>query len=316
MTRVGNTVVARTELGRAERVVLAGHLDTVPLSDPEPADPPRDAQGGEVLWGRGTVDMKGGVAVLLRVAHEVPEPSRDVTCVFYDAEEIESRAQRPAARRRSSAPELLADADFAVLLEPTDGRVEGGCKGTLRVEVSTKGIAAHSARPWMGAQRHPRRRRGPGPARPRTNRPRRVVDGLDYREGLNAVRISGGVAGNVIPDRCVVDGQLPLRALADRGRRPRPTCARCSPASTSTWSTTPAARARACTCRRPRRSSRRWACRSRPSRAGPTSPASPRSGCPPSTSAPATRTWPTWTTSSARSSSTPPARQRLLRWLA
>src|SRR6187551_2319063 len=81
VTRLGNTVVARTELGRDQRVVLAGHIDTVPLTADPVNLPTRrvDGAGGEVLWGRGTVDMKGGVAVMLRVAHEVPEPSRDVT---------------------------------------------------------------------------------------------------------------------------------------------------------------------------------------------------------------------------------------------
>src|SRR5215213_780607 len=86
VTRLGNTVVARTDLGRAERVVLAGHLDTVPLTADPVNLPTRrvTSAGGEVLWGRGTVDMKGGVAVMLRVAHEVHEPNRDVTLVFYE----------------------------------------------------------------------------------------------------------------------------------------------------------------------------------------------------------------------------------------
>ena len=151
VARIGNTVVARTDLGRAERVVLAGHIDTVPLTV-EPANLPTrrvQGQGGEVLWGRGTVDMKGGVAVMLRIAHEVREPSRDLTFVFYEAEEIDS-VHNGLLLVQQQAPDLLADADFAVLLEPTDARIEGGCKGTLRAEVSTKGIAAHSARPWKG----------------------------------------------------------------------------------------------------------------------------------------------------------------------
>src|SRR4029079_1648709 len=93
--------------------------------------------------------MKGGGAVMLRIAREVPEPSRDVTFVFYEAEEIDSR-YNGLLHVEEQRPELITDADFAVLLEPTDGRVEGGCKGTLRAEVSTKGIASHSARPWKG----------------------------------------------------------------------------------------------------------------------------------------------------------------------
>ncbi|HSF97826.1 MAG TPA: succinyl-diaminopimelate desuccinylase [Ornithinibacter sp.] len=204
VTRIGNTVVARTGLGRAERVVLAGHIDTVPLTL-DPANLPTrrvPARGGEVLWGRGTVDMKGGVAVMLRVAHEVREPSRDITFVFYEAEEIDS-VHNGLLHVQQQAPALLADADFAVLLEPTDARVEGGCKGTLRAEVSTKGVAAHSARPWKG--HNAIHDAGEILARLAAYEPvTRVVDELEFREALGAVLISGGTATNVIPDRCVV----------------------------------------------------------------------------------------------------------------
>jgi succinyl-diaminopimelate desuccinylase len=204
VTRIGNTVVARTDLGRGERVVLAGHIDTVPLTVDPVNLPTRlvDGPRGQVLWGRGTVDMKGGVAVMLRVAHEVREPSRDVTFVFYEAEEIDARFNG-LLHVEEQRPDLLTDADFAVLLEPTDARVEGGCKGTLRAEVSTKGIAAHSARPWKGhnaihdAAEVLARLVAYEPAT-------RVVDELEFREALNAVLVSGGVATNVIPDRCVV----------------------------------------------------------------------------------------------------------------
>ncbi|GAA4412024.1 succinyl-diaminopimelate desuccinylase [Fodinibacter luteus] len=204
VTRLGNTVVARTSLGRAERVVLAGHLDTVPLTS-DPANLPTrrvEAPGGEVLWGRGTVDMKGGVAVVLRVAHEVRAPSRDVTLVLYEAEEIDSRFNG-LLHVEQQRPELLTDADFAVLLEPTDGRVEGGCKGTLRAEVSTTGVAAHSARPWKG--HNAIHDAGEVLARLTSYEPATVVvDGLEFREALGAVLISGGTATNVVPDRCTV----------------------------------------------------------------------------------------------------------------
>lgn len=196
--RDGNAVIARTALGRGERVVLAGHLDTVPLAE-EPNLPTRLVDG--VLWGRGTVDMKGGVAVMLRIAATMPEPSRDVTFIFYDCEEIDGR-YNGLARVAANRPDLLA-ADFAVLLEPTYGTIEGGCKGTLRVEITTKGVAAHSARPWKGhnaihdaAQVLARL----GAYQAETLE----VDGLEYNEALQAVGISGGVAGNVIPDRCTV----------------------------------------------------------------------------------------------------------------
>ncbi len=199
VTRIGNTLVARTDLGRAERVVLAGHIDTVPLTQ-DPANLPTRRQGDD-LWGRGTVDMKGGVAVQLKAAL-VTEPSRDLTFVFYEGEEIDSEFNG-LLHIHQQRPDLIEDADFAVLLEPTGAIVEGGCKGTLRAEVVTKGIAAHSARPWNG--HNAIHDAGEVLTRLAAYQPETVVvDGLEYREAMNAVGIGGGIAGNVIPDRCVV----------------------------------------------------------------------------------------------------------------
>jgi succinyl-diaminopimelate desuccinylase len=194
--RDGNVIVARTSLGRDQRVVLAGHIDTVPVADNLPS---RLERG--VLAGCGSSDMKSGVAVQLRLAALVPEPNRDVTYVFYDCEEVEAE-RNGLLRVARNSPELLA-ADLAVLMEPTDGLVEGGCQGTLRAEVVATGKRAHSARSWMGLNAiHEAGRildvlRAYQPAEPE-------VDGLTYHEGLNAVFIGGGVAGNVIPDECVV----------------------------------------------------------------------------------------------------------------
>jgi succinyl-diaminopimelate desuccinylase len=194
--RDGDAVVARTRLGRPERVVLAGHIDTVPIADNLPT---RLADG--VLHGRGTVDMKGGVAVQLRIAATVPEPTRDVTFVFYDNEEVDAD-RNGLGRLARTHPEWLA-ADFAVLLEPTSALVEGGCNGTMRVEVTTRGRAAHSARWWRG--HNAIHDAGRVLARLQAYAPREVeVEGLVYREGLNAVGIRGGVANNVIPDTCSV----------------------------------------------------------------------------------------------------------------
>jgi len=196
--RDGNTVLARTRLGRGERVVLAGHIDTVPLADP-PNLPTR--REGETLRGRGTVDMKGGVAVLLRLAAQVSDPSRDVTYVLYECEEVD-RERNGLARIAATRPDALR-ADFAVLLEPTGGGVEGGCKGTLRVDVTARGVAAHSARPWNG--HNAIHEAGSIINRLLAYAPQVVeVEGLEYHEALSAVGISGGIAGNVIPDRCVV----------------------------------------------------------------------------------------------------------------
>lgn len=201
VARDGNTVIARTDLGRPERVVLAGHLDTVPLAGQGSAASLPIRREGERLVGRGTTDMKGGVAVMLWLAAHVIEPSRDITFLFYDCEEIEAQFNGLARLARTRPQDL--EADFAVLLEPTDGAVEGGCKGTLRFEVRATGVAAHSGRPWMG--HNAIHEAGTIIDRLRAFDAETVtVDGLDFHEGLSAVGIRGGRAGNVVPDECVV----------------------------------------------------------------------------------------------------------------
>jgi succinyl-diaminopimelate desuccinylase len=198
--RDGNVVIARTALGREQRVVLAGHLDTVPIADNVPS-----RLDGDTLWGCGTTDMKSGLAVMLRVAHLVGtgalDPRADLTWVSYDCEEVEA-SRNGLGRLARTRPDALAG-DLAILLEPTDAVVEGGCQGTLRVVVRTAGVRAHSARSWLGANAI--HAAAPVLARLAEYEPRVVdVDGLTYCEGLNAVGIAGGVAGNVIPDECAV----------------------------------------------------------------------------------------------------------------
>jgi succinyl-diaminopimelate desuccinylase len=198
--RTGNVVVARTRLGRGRRVVLAGHLDTVPIADNVPSH-----RGDGRLYGCGTSDMKSGVAVALRVAHLIAtgslRPTVDVTWICYDCEEIEA-ARNGLGRLARERPEVL-QADLGILLEPSDGRVEGGCQGTLRAVVRTAGRRAHSARSWLGDNAV--HALAPILVRLTEYQARTVeVDGLAYREGLNAVGVAGGVAGNVIPDEASV----------------------------------------------------------------------------------------------------------------
>jgi succinyl-diaminopimelate desuccinylase len=196
VTRHGNTVVARTDLGRAERVIIAGHLDTVPEHGNLPA-----ALTDDQLAGLGSVDMKSSIAVALRLAAHIAEPVRDVTYIFYDCEEVEAAANGLGALA-SSHPEHLR-ADLAVVMEPSNGVVEAGCQGTLRAEIRATGVRAHTARAWQGvnaihgltaalntlANYEPRRA---------------VVDNLEYIEGLQAIAVTGGVAGNVVPDSAVL----------------------------------------------------------------------------------------------------------------
>lgn len=194
--RLGNTLVARTHLGLPERVLIGGHLDTVPSSGNLP-----HRVAGDLLYGLGSCDMKGGVAVALHAAATISQPTRDVTYVFYECEEIDASANG-LQRIVTEHPEWL-ETDLAILMEPTNARIEAGCQGTVRAEVRIAGRRAHSARSWMGDNAI--HAAGPVLAALATYVPRHpIIDGLQYREGLNAVGIRGGIAGNVIPDECVV----------------------------------------------------------------------------------------------------------------
>lgn len=194
--RSGNNIVARTDLGRPTRVAVAGHLDTVPVKDNLPS-----TTIGDRIYGRGACDMKGGVAVALGLAASLQRPRHDVTWIFYDNEEVEA-VKNGLGAIAAARPDLLV-ADFAILMEPTGAVVEGGCQGTSRFSITTTGKTAHSGRAWLG--HNAIHDAAPILDRLAAYEPRTVVvDGLEYREGLNAVWIDGGVAKNTIPDRCTV----------------------------------------------------------------------------------------------------------------
>lgn len=196
VSRNGDAIVARTNLGRKRRVLIAGHLDTVPVNNNLPTH-----MDGQFLVGRGTVDMKAGVAVQLKLAAELTEPTVDITWIWYDHEEVADELNGLGRLAREN-PELL-EGDFAILGEPTRTQIEGGCNGTLRVDLTTKGKRAHSARAWVGVNAI--HKAAPILSILAAYEPREIeVEGLGYRESLNAVAIRGGVAGNVIPDECTV----------------------------------------------------------------------------------------------------------------
>ncbi len=191
-TRVGHNLVATTSLGRQQRLMLAGHTDTVPVNGNDVA-----RLEGDTLWGLGSVDMKGGLAVFLELARTVTDPSVDLTYVFYAREEV---AQEHSGLKEliEARPDLL-QADCAILGEPTAGSIEAGCQGAMRFEVTLAGKRAHTARPWMG--RNAVHRLGPvldTLARYEARTP--TIDGCTYREAVQAVWVDGGTAGNVVPD--------------------------------------------------------------------------------------------------------------------
>ena len=208
--RISNSLVARTSLGRSQRVIVAGHIDTVPVADNSVAVdvaagqalPTGQAVLEDVIFGLGSCDMKGGIAVALRAAIEISEPAFDVTYIFYECEEIAS-SRNGLTLIAAQRPDLL-EADIAVLLEPSNAGIEAGCQGTLVAQVEIRGVRAHSARSWKGVNAI----HGLADLLAKLNayEPTRVeIDGLEYREGLNAVQIHGGVANNVIPDSVIVN---------------------------------------------------------------------------------------------------------------
>lgn len=207
ITRDGDSIIARTDFGKDKRVVLAGHLDTVPLPAVEGSEGTvpsvwKEEAGERVLFGRGATDMKGGVAVQLALAAHLTDSAYDITYVFYDHEEVSSELSGLGRLMRNHA-EKLTDADFAVLLEPTDGTIEGGCNGTMRFWIHTQGLRAHSGRAWKG--KNAIHQLADILTRLSNYEPQTYdVEGLAFREGLSAVEISGGVAGNVIPDEASV----------------------------------------------------------------------------------------------------------------
>jgi succinyl-diaminopimelate desuccinylase len=194
--RDGLNLVARTSLGRPYRVVLAGHTDTVPINGNLPS-----VLEGDVLWGCGSADMKSGLAVMLGLASSLESPAVDVTYVFYEAEEA-AAPFNGLGKLFDQHPDWL-QGDVALLGEPTSGAIEAGCQGTLRVEVTFRGERAHTARAWMG--RNAIHRMGAALARVAAYEPRRpVIDGCEFHEALQAVNVTGGVSGNVVPDEAVL----------------------------------------------------------------------------------------------------------------
>jgi succinyl-diaminopimelate desuccinylase len=180
----------------ASLVVFAGHVDTVPIARNVPG-----RREGEAIVGRGASDMKAGVAVMLEVMQALAAGAvatdLDVGFLFFGREEVstDDSALRPLFGRVPS----LAETALAIVMEPTANALEVGCLGNLNARVIARGVAAHSARPWLGdnAIHHAIEALASIADLPIRDV---EIDGLTYREVVNVTRIEGGVAANVLPD--------------------------------------------------------------------------------------------------------------------
>ena len=196
LVRYGNTVCARTNRGLGSRVVLAGHVDTVPIADNVP-----HRMDDNIMFGCGTVDMKSGLAVYMHTFAQLAaaeELRHDLTLIAYEGEEVSTEFNGLGHLQRDH-PEWLAG-DLALLGEPSGAMVEAGCQGTIRLRVTAHGTRAYSARAWLGS--NAAHTLAPVMTRIAEYSPRDVtIDGCTYREGLNIVHLEAGVATNTLPDR-------------------------------------------------------------------------------------------------------------------
>jgi len=176
-------------------VLLAGHVDTVPIARNVPGRLDTDA-----VVGRGAADMKGALAVMLELADELADDpgSYDVGVLFFGREELPftESALGPLFDRCVAA----TTPDLAIVMEPTANTIEVGCLGNLNATITVTGRAAHSARPWHGENAI---HRAIAALAPLAELPVRdvTVEGLTFREVVSVTTISGGVASNVVPDR-------------------------------------------------------------------------------------------------------------------
>lgn len=192
LTRISNTLVAECKKPETAQIILAGHVDTVP-----PASNETVKIVGNTLYGLGACDMKGGIAVMIKLAESAKDFNVSTRFIFYESEEVEinKNGLQLLSRRQ---PELLK-ADGAILLEPTNSQLELGCQGVLLFNIQVKGVKAHAARPWKGVNSITR---APKIIESVKSFPKKKVmlEGVCYKESLEPVKFNSGSATNVIPD--------------------------------------------------------------------------------------------------------------------
>jgi succinyl-diaminopimelate desuccinylase len=185
---LGDYCVLARPPGTRPAVLLAGHLDTVPAQGNLPG-----ARDGERVRGLGASDMKGGLAVMI----ELVLAGYPYAALFFPREELPSKdsALVPLLERSP------VDADFVVVMEPTDGELHAGCLGNINATWTFRGRSGHSARPWHADNAITRAALGVAQLAAAPVLPV-AFGGLTFHEVASVTRIAGGIAGNVIPDTC------------------------------------------------------------------------------------------------------------------
>jgi succinyl-diaminopimelate desuccinylase len=191
--RFGNSVVVGQRTDRP-LISLYGHLDTVPHQD---GNGSARIENGR-MHGVGTSDMKAGLAVMVHLLEDegVRSGDFDVVGVFYDKEE--GPADENGLEQVLDRASWLVQSEMAVVMEPTDLKLELGCNGTMNADVIFKGKAAHSARPWLGDNAVTKA--GEWLTAMHSLEPvSEIISDLEYREVFTVTRADGGIANNVVP---------------------------------------------------------------------------------------------------------------------
>jgi len=167
------------------RVLLGGHLDTVPAQGNRPG-----RRDGERVHGLGASDMKGALAVMIELVRD----GAPFGALFFGREElpVDESALTPLLDRHPLSPELV------VMMEPTDNAVHAGCLGNINATWTFHGVAGHSARPWLADNAITRAAAGVTALAAREPEPH-DFDGLEFVEVATVTRIAGGIARNVVP---------------------------------------------------------------------------------------------------------------------
>ena len=193
--RVSHSMLVGKTVDTRPSIALVGHLDTVPA---HPGSGPARREGNR-LFGLGSSDMKGALAVMMALAEQIDRPRLPVNLLLVLYEREEGPFQESGLGPLFALAPELGQLAFAIALEPTDGAVQVGCVGSLHATLSFHGQAAHSARPWQGKNAIHAAGSLLAELEARS-RHEVVVNGHTFFEVMSVTLAKGGRARNVVPE--------------------------------------------------------------------------------------------------------------------